>query len=62
LVIDEEGVETLVPELLRGINDSQVVWPVFLIIIEEFEQYQALFFPSLFFVQDSYVSLVCRHQ
>lgn len=27
LVIDEEGVETLIPELLRGINDSQVVWP-----------------------------------
>jgi len=29
LVIDEEGVETLIPELLRGINDSQVVWPEF---------------------------------
>ena len=30
LVIDEEGIETLIPELLRGINDSQViVWPEF---------------------------------
>jgi hypothetical protein len=29
LVIDEEGVETLIPELLRGITDSQVGWPEF---------------------------------
>jgi hypothetical protein len=27
LVIDEDGVETLIPELLKGVNDSQVVWP-----------------------------------
>lgn len=27
LVIDEEGIETLIPELLKGVNDSQVVSP-----------------------------------
>jgi hypothetical protein len=34
LVIDEEGVETLMPELLRGVNDSQVVHLRILIELE----------------------------
>lgn len=38
LAIYEKGVETSLPELVTGINGSQVVWPDFFFICE-FEQY-----------------------
>ena len=60
LVIDEEGIETLIPELLRGINDSQViVWPEFFNL--GFLTILGLAFISFLF-KFLNVLFACRHQ
>jgi len=61
LVIDEEGIETLIPELLRGINDSQVVvWPEFFFNLG-FLTILGLAFISFLFKFFT-VLFACRHQ